>query len=469
MGSPPGWPLMTTVRRAGGSSAADGTTTVRDGSGLRPSGRGDEPRRRLGRLQAGSTACGAARRARLGSSASSARPRRRATTRRRARGDGAPAPRSAARLRLAGHDSPPPAPRSSHAPAWRRGSGSLHGSSRRDHLVARDHDRAVWASRRSARVKRRLGIRSKMSSPTPQSATARRRGRSPRSRGRTGPACGPRAQGPWTRPLLLAYGVELVAHARRAALRQPDRFRSYQRPKRLHALCVLHQPPDDSEAPTDFATKFATSSASLPVNRPAGIWPLPLERPFSIASSVICALGASASRSGPTHRDRVRGLERVAEAAAGPEQLLPVLLVLREAGHLGVREILVVVDGGDHPRRDEEPEQQQRREERQRRETPAAARLRVQHRAEAAAPAAHGEQQRAQAQQNEGEDENENVLTGPQSTRSGGRISAVVPRRSSEWAVRPGGTRRASRPPRGRLARLRRGRSRPPGRAARPA
>ena len=87
-----------------------------------------------------------------------------------------------------------------------------------------------------------------------------------------------------------------------------------------------------SSSPTATATNSRRPRRPRPRRAAAAIWPLPRARPFSIASSTSALRGRSWSRFGPTFADALAAAERVAVAAALPEQLAALLLQRGELG-----------------------------------------------------------------------------------------------------------------------------------------
>ncbi len=203
-----------------------------------------------------------------------------------------------------------------------------------------------------------------------------------------------------TRPLPLAYGVELTARARRAALRQPDRCPIVPAAETPARLCFLHQPPDDSGQRPRTLRQI---SPRLPRLRPCrsrrASGRCRSSGPSRIASSVNFSLGASASRSGPTRATAFAALSEWHRLQRRPNSSCPCFSSAREvrsparAGCRRCPRSLAITRAGTAT-----PSTSSDSEERERGEAAAAARLRVQHRTEAAAPAAHGEQQRPEAQ-----------------------------------------------------------------------
>src|SRR4051812_41518222 len=127
--------------------------------------------------------------------------------------------------------------------------------------------------------------------------------------------------------------------------------------------------------------------------------------------------------------DRVGGLERVAGAAALPEQLAPVLLGGGQVRHVRRREVVAVLDGGDDRRRDREPEDERGEDEVEQRDPPRALGLRPHAPAGARRAAVEGDEEDAEAQRHEHEGEDEEGHAERQITRWDGRRSPPAPRR----------------------------------------
>ena len=260
-------------------------------------------------------------------------------------------------------------------------------------------------------------MRSKMSSPTPQSAAARRR------RGRRlvalmvieRPGAGVLLWGhvdSSSSSCLRRRADRLAPEERRYDNR--DRDRAYQRPKRLHACAFYINRRTARQRPRTLRQISPRPRRLRPCRCLAGIWPLPFERPLRIASSDELLVRAPARPgSGPTRATAFAAFERVAEPAAAAEELLPVLLLRGEAGHLRVRDVVLVRRrprspraGTTTPSTSSDAKNANVANRRLPRDCECSSRT------QAAAPAAHGEQERSEAEHDEGQRRRRSVLTG---------------------------------------------------------